>query len=539
MNTNQPTAGSRLSACAGLIFLALLNSSWPAALAAPVTSKGAATAVLGWMTLDRAPLGETLGGTVQRVDTFNGEDGNPAYYVVYLDPSGFVIVAADDLVEPIVGFANAGQYDPSGNNPLGALVSTDLPARLAYVRQMSATSPDNNALKAQAKWQQLDGPVIRPMGLTTVSDVRVAPFTQTTWDQQTAAGAGTTACYNYYTPPGPDGNTANYPAGCVATSMAQLMRYYQFPSTGVGTASLPITVDGADWTYTLRGGNGAGGPYVWSNMPLVPPASPTITQCQAIGALVADAGATVNMAYTSPGSSSAMLDAKTALVGTFHFSSAIKGYNNNLNIGAGLVGMINPNLDARYPVLLGIEGTSGHAVVADGYGYSASTLYHHLNLGWSGVSSAWYALPLIDTSAYTFTLIDSCVYNAYTNGSGEIISGRVLDQLSRPVTNATVTATRTGGSYSTTTDSQGIYALARIPSGTSYSITVSKANYRTVSTNLSTGTSTDFDATSGNRWGVDLRMNMLTTVVDHLVWGAVAPTQPLNTPFGVTITAQN
>src|ERR1019366_1480702 len=329
-----------------------------------------------------------------------------------------------------------------------------------------------------------DGPVITPMGLTTVSDVRVAPFTQTTWDQQTAAGAGTTACYNYYTPPYGDGNTANYPAGCVATSMAQLMRYYQFPSTGVGTASLPITVDGADWTYTLRGGNGAGGPCVWTNMPLVPPSSPTITQCQAIGALVADAGATVNMAYTSPGSSSAMLDAKTALVGTFHFSSAIKGYNNNLNIGAGLVGMINPNLDARYPVLLGIEGTSGHAVVADGYGYSASTLYHHLNLGWSGTSSAWYSLPLIDASPYTFNVIDGCVFNAYTNGTGEIISGRVLDQIGRPVVNASVTATRTGGgTYTTTTDTQGIYALARIPSASYYSITITKANYSPASTN--------------------------------------------------------
>src|ERR1022692_802977 len=305
MNTNLPTAGSRSSgACAGLIFLGLLNSSWPTALAAPVTSKDAATAVLGWLTLDRAPLGETLGGTVQRVDTFNDPDGNPTYYVVYLDPSGFVIVAADDLVEPIVGFASAGQYDPSGNNPLSALVSTDLPARLAYARQMSATSPDTNALQAQAKWQQLDGPVIRPMGLTTVSDVRVAPFTQTTWDQQTAAGAGTTACYNYYTPPYGDGNTANYPAGCVATTMAQLMRYYQFPSTSVGTASFPITVDGSPSSYSLRGGDGAGGPYVWSNMPLVPPDSLTITQCQTIGALVADAGATVKMSYTAPGSSS-------------------------------------------------------------------------------------------------------------------------------------------------------------------------------------------------------------------------------------------
>ena len=90
-------------------------------------------------------------------------------------------------------------------------------------------------------------------------------------------------------------------------------------------------------------------------MPLVPPANPTTTQCQAIGALVADAGATVNMAYTAGGSSSLLTDAKTALTTTFHFSSAIKGCNNNNDIGAGLVGMINPNLDARYPVLLGMR----------------------------------------------------------------------------------------------------------------------------------------------------------------------------------------
>src|SRR5208337_2092222 len=141
----------------------------------------------------------------------------------------------------------------------------------------------------------------------------------------------------------------------------------------------------------------------------------------------------------------------------------------------------------------------------DGYGYSASTLYHHLNLGWSGASTAWYALPLIDTDPYTFTVVDQCVYNAYTNGTGEIISGRVLDQISRPVTNATVSATRSGGgNYTTTTDSQGIYALARIPSASSYSITVTKANYSPVSTNASTGTSSDLAAASGNQWGVNL-----------------------------------
>ncbi len=90
--------------------------------------------------------------------------------------------------------------------------------------------------------------------------------------------------------------------------------------------------------------------------------------------------------------------------------------------------------------------------------------------------------------------------------SGEIISGRVVDQIGRPVVNATVTATRTGGGtgeYTTTTDSQGIYALARIPSASSYSITVTKANYSPVSSNFSTGTSSDWSANSGNYWGAE------------------------------------
>jgi hypothetical protein len=528
-----------------MVLLMFLSACWPAAMAAPVISKQAAAVVIGWLSTDPAPLGETLGGSVQHVDTFNDTAGNPVYYVVCLEPSGFVIVAADDLVEPIVGFARTGQFDPSNANPLGALVSNDLSARVAYAQQATSTSSDTNALRAQAKWQQLapadGGPVITPKGITSVSDVRIAPFTQTTWDQQTAAGVGTTACYNYYTPPYASGTTANYPAGCVATAMSQLMRYYQFPTTSVGTAGFTIYSDGAPQTYYLRGGDGAGGAYVWSNMPLVPPATPTTTQCQAIGALVADAGGTVGMQYTSGGSSSSLLTAKTALTGTFHYANAIKGWKNNLDIGAGLVGMINPNLDAHYPVLLGIEGPSGgHAVVADGYGYSSSTLYHHLNLGWSGVSSAWYSLPLIDTAAYTFNLIDGCVYNTYTNGTGEIISGRVLDQIGRPIVNASVTATRSGGAtYTASTDTNGIYALARIPSGSSYSISITKANYSSASTNLSTGTSSDMASTSGNKWGNDLTMSMLTTVIDSLVWGTVASTQLLNAPFGVTITAQN
>ena len=226
MKSSHPIPSRLSAAFPALAIAAVLSFPWPAAVAAPVSSEQAAAAVTGWLSLDQTPLGEALGTSVQRVDTFSDKSGNPLYYLVYLDPAGFVIVAADDLVEPIIGFASAGRFDPAQDNPLGALVSKDLADRVAYARKAGAVPADAKAAQAQAKWQQLcpkdGGPVTRPKGLTSISDVRIAPLTQTTWSQKTAADAGTSACYNYYTPPNGDGSTANYPAGCVATAIGAI-----------------------------------------------------------------------------------------------------------------------------------------------------------------------------------------------------------------------------------------------------------------------------------------------------------------------------
>ena len=275
----QSATVSRLGgAVASLILLTLFNLSWRA-VAAPVTAKDAATAVANWLIVDPMPLGENLGGTVQQVIRSTTMAAIPIYYIVYLDPSAFVIVAADDLVEPIVGFARAGQYDPSEDNPLGALVSNDLPARVAYAQQSGSASRTPTLSRPRPSGSSSPptdgGPVICSKVLTSVSDVRVAPFTQTTWDQQTASGVAL--------PPvtittlrltGPATSTTTRRAAW-RRPCRKLMRYYQFPTTSIGTASFSITVDGSRSSYTLQGGGGAGGAYVWSNMPLVPPASPT------------------------------------------------------------------------------------------------------------------------------------------------------------------------------------------------------------------------------------------------------------------------
>ncbi len=487
-----------------IIVLSVLLLWLPSGLwAKPVTTNEAEKVVRGWLKADAQPLGTGLGQDVMSVETFLDDDGQPNYYVVYLKPSGFVIVPGDDLVEPIICFAPIGRYDPSDNNPLGALVSRDLPGRVAAVRafQAAATSSasqkdgnnDDTALqkttaKAQGKWGNLQAYAdsVGTLGLSSVSDVWVAPLTQSTWGQTTVGDyIGGITCYNYYTP-------NNWPCGCVATAMAQLIRYHEHPSSGPS------------------------GTYVWSNMPLQPDFSITLPERQAIGHLCFDVAESINTTYGPPetgGSSASPSDAKQALQNTFGYSNSIYGWSST-NIGAGLNGMVNPNLDAGYPVSLSVDGPSGgHSLICDGYGYNISTAYHHLNMGWSGNDDAWYNLPNIDAT-YTFNVVDGCIYNIFISGSGEILSGRVVDMGGSPISGVNITATG-GGTYHATTNAEGIYALVNVPSNTNFTVSASKPPHTFTNQNASTGMSSDWSSTSGNAWGVNFVSQSATPPTAH------------------------
>jgi hypothetical protein len=217
------------------------------------------------------------------------------------------------------------------------------------------------------------------------------------------------------------------------------------------------------------------------------------------------------MEYASSGSGAYTSYVPPALTQTFGYGNAKYGFNSNYNIpSSNLTSMVNPNLDASFPAILGITNkTSGHEILVDGYGYTASTLYHHLNLGWAGAANAWYNLPTINTDYYNYTSIPDCVYNVFPQGSGEIISGRVLDAAGVPISGATVTASQTGGgAYTATSNERGIYALAKVPSASTYTLTASKAGYNFFSRIVRTETSTNAAATSGNLWGIDLVQNL-------------------------------
>ena len=86
--------------------------------AAPITAAQAQLVVQHWLALDPTPLGAALPHQVAGVTPY-GEGAAPLYYAVALSPAGFVIVAGDDRLEPIIAFAPRGAYDPSPTDPAG------------------------------------------------------------------------------------------------------------------------------------------------------------------------------------------------------------------------------------------------------------------------------------------------------------------------------------------------------------------------------------------------------------------------------------
>lgn len=475
--------------------------------AKPTTPKQAQRLVNNWLKQNRNPLGTHLGQQVTQVQSFRNISGQIVYYTIYLEPQGVVIVPADDLVEPIVAFAPLGQFDPAEDNPLKAIVTRDIPYRIQQVREAERQaeflgktfSPKGGQEQARRKWETLTQRLpksVEKAPLLAVSDLRVAPMVQSRWYQTYVSGV---YCYNYYTP-------NHYASGCVATALAQVLRYHRFPTAALGTLSFSIQVDGSFITSQLRGGDGYGGPYDWDNMALVPDAYVTELQRQAIGALTYDAGVACHMQYSANGSGAYVSDAREALINTFGYSNAVINETSSSFTLNSTIPMINPNLDAGFPVYLGIRNSSsGHAVLADGYGFDTTTLYHHLNLGWAGRGDAWYNLPTVDTGSTVFTIFDDCIYNIFPTGTGEIISGRITNARGTPIAGATITATSAGGSsYIVTSNSSGIYALAKIPASSTYTIQAAKTgiNFSPPKT-ISVGSSISYPSNPGNRWGVD------------------------------------
>ena len=507
------------------------------ALAEPVDAEAAKEAVAGWVNLREALGGDMTSGP-ESAATYAGADGKGQFHVVALADGGYVVTSSDDELNPIIAYSRTGTFDPNPANPLFALLSADAAAladSLASTANAAsgsggrrlAASSSSAASGNASRWQRLRAaaaPSSRQRlraSVSNPSDLRVDSFVQSKWGQTTAKGY---KYYNYYTP-------GTY-CGCVATAGAQAMRYFEWPTTAVQAQTFTCAINSVDTDLTMKGGI-----YDWSHMPF-DPKNTTYAETNAIstGKLTYDIGVTVGMNYKTQSSGSFTGDLAVSLKDVFGYSNAIYKYKSKgLDFGLFKTNVLS-NLNAKRPVVVGIaEGTdsnaAGHAIVADGYGYSSdnNTLYIHFNMGWEGSNDTWYTPTYFQAGGWTFTTIRCIIFNVFTTETAlsSIVSGRVLDQDGKPVAGATVKAEYDNLTKATaTTDSNGVYALILPPtsSARTYKVSASLTGYTTAECNVKAsqttsdyknaeGTSIITTGTTSNTYDNDLTITDMDTLI--------------------------
>ena len=498
------------------------------AAAASVTSEQARTAVGNWLRTRSAP-GCRLGARVEAVRTCAPTNG-VAFHVARLAGGGFVVTSADTRIEPVIAFSDSDDLRETDDNPLWALLKGDLAARKRALggASLQSVAPGGAArpTEEETRWAKLLKGGATLQSVVPVSDIRVAPLLSSKWGQgrNSMYSNRGSDCYNYYTP-------NNYVCGCVATALAQLMRYYRYPTNPKVVETLTCAVEGKQRSLAMKGG-----PYVYDNMPLVPEASSSVSwyaggateaQREAIGRLTYDCAVAMQMQWTvdAKGDSSAGsfgVFAFSPLIRTFGFANARAFTTAGGDLDVALRRqMLFASLDAKAPVLVSVYG---HEVVADGYGYDPDDVeFTHLNMGWSGADDAWYQLPSVkgELVNYQSDIVSGLVYNVFPQKKGDVISGRVVDASGRPVAGATVRLLNTKNYQldSVSTDEQGIYAFVREISFASQSFKVEASHggvsvwkspvllsrgISPASVDLATGSYSPGGMQAGNSWGNDL-----------------------------------
>ena len=305
-----------------------------------------------------------------------------AFYVFNVGP-GFVMVAADDRVLPVLAYAQDETFVVEGM-PENIRFFLD-----EYVREIAQILSDT-ALSAPlvSQWRE----ALTASGGMSRNATAVAPLLTTRWNQNNY--------YNRMCPAdtaGPGGHTY---AGCVATAMGQILRYWQYPTSGIGTHSYSCNHSGQGYgDYGTLSADFANTTYQYNMMPNQLTANTGAAQVQAVAELLYHCGVSVEMMYGPGGSGAYSTDVPNALQTYFGYPFCMRVARSSYT-DVAWTNLIKTELDRLRPVYYNGQGSSGgHAFVCDGYN---SSDYFHFNWGWSGYNNGYYLLSNLNPSSYEF-----------------------------------------------------------------------------------------------------------------------------------------
>lgn len=312
-------------------------------------------------------------------------DGKPVYYVFNVSGNhGFVIVSGDDLVEPVLGYSHQGNFKATELNPAAAKWMENYKQQIIYVKQnVHETTP-----VISQKWVKYynNVPVVENVSRGAQA---VNPLCQTQWNQAPNENGMCPYSAQY---------NERCVTGCVATAMAQIMKFWNYPAQGVGNHSYN------DQNFGTQSANFGATTYDWAGMPNV-----LNSANNSVATLMFHCGVAVDMSYGvgATGGSSAYVVASESPVQ----ACAEYGYKTYFGYDAGAMqGIVRQNysdanwksalktdLDAGRPVqYAGFGNGGGHTWVCDGY--DQNDMFHQ-NWGWGGNSDGYFSVDNLDPTS--------------------------------------------------------------------------------------------------------------------------------------------
>lgn len=203
----------------------------------------------------------------------------------------------------------------------------------------------------------------------------------------------------------PQINGSAAPTGCIATAMAQIMKYYQYPATSKGTGIYSVTTykdkndkDGTTKWYKRELGH----TYQWTAM-LSSYGIMSEDENDAVATLMADAGAASQMNYQANGSGTIAWYAAKGFAENFRYDSlAISCLQRDFYTDAEWMELVRKEMEAKQPVLYcgsdEIEG--GHAFLLDGIQEDGKV---HVNWGWGKSGDGWFDIDVLRPNITGFT----------------------------------------------------------------------------------------------------------------------------------------
>lgn len=334
------------------------------------------------MKFNHAP--ESLTPTiVYTAPSLRGENSSgPSFYVVNFNAEGFVIVAGDDRVRPILAFSDEG-----------AFVAENMPAHVrffldGYTEEIQYMV-DNQQYADESVLQQWETLLSDDIPAQKGRDMVVDPLLgDVAWSQK--------MYYNDFCPADTTGDAAyggHAAVGCGAIVMGQIMRYWRFPETGNGSHSYNSN------NYGPLSANFGATTYHYENMPDQLTADFHPDSCVlAVATLLYHCGVAVNMNYGPSASWSNSNRIVSALSTYFRYPPTVQYIERESLSLTTWLNYLKGELDASAPFMYGGSGSyGGHVWVCDGY---RDDDYFHFNWGWGGQQNGYYTIT--NCSSYGF-----------------------------------------------------------------------------------------------------------------------------------------